>query len=558
MRYTQSFDSFLFEAKKKAKAEKIPHDNDRTVLLLDGTGSAGKSHTLREIGAKKPIKGETVGDKDYEVIALDDFFPISDDPEALKDPKEPANQARWRLEKQAGVPDEVIEWSKKTGQMGCDARGWRKMHEDANKERNAALEKIKGMKNPTKEKLYDVCKPWIDDDIELKKKLNKMNADEYKKELIKNHEGKIKENQKVVDETPNYSHPDMPEGEYPGRWYMAQQYKNSKSKKIVFDDVEPGITKFLPKGTVKPILLHSDPAKLERNIKSREKTEPRDPTGVFDDYLSKYEFTKEKPKEGEGDPGKPVTRAQMEKTLKSLTPEAGFSLSRVDDDYAKNWLKKSGMTDDGTYYMRLKKDYVDQYGNEKPVLVNSKEDGSHLKEFKKITSDEEERVQSGEKKVELTVKKGSEKEEEKAKEEIKKIDDAGSSKMFASIPEKIAKQIKDSEVTIPMPGGKKKSIQIETLMDFVPISLSDPEEQAMIKMQQLQYAKINNLRLEKGLKPLIDFDQWLERNIQLAKDNKEYQQRIKDKTLRSMKSKAVKENKHILTFESFLNEANFA
>ena len=139
------------------------------------------------------------------------------------------------------------------------------------------------------------------------------------------------------------------------------------------------------------------------------------------------------------------------------------------------------------------------------------------------------------------------------KEEIKTLDDAGATKMFAGVKTGMAQKLKDMKVTIAMPGGKKKSIQTETLMDFVPIDINDPEEQAMIKAQQMQYARINGLRIKLKLKELVPYEQWLKRNIELAKDNKDYQARIKAKTIRAMKPKKANEG-YVSTFDSFICE----
>ena len=107
MNYVYNFQTFhnkeLLTEAKKVKSDQL-QDNDRSVLLMDGTGSAGKSYTLKQVNAKKPNKGEEVGENDYEVIAKDDFFPAgnSDD---MTDPNDPVNKARWELDKKAGVPD---------------------------------------------------------------------------------------------------------------------------------------------------------------------------------------------------------------------------------------------------------------------------------------------------------------------------------------------------------------------------------------------------------------------------------------------------------------------
>jgi hypothetical protein len=396
-------ESFLFEA-KKSKKDKELDDNERSVLLMDGTGSAGKSFTLKEIGAKKPNKGDKLGPNDYEVIAKDDFFPHSDET-SYSDEKDPANQARWELDKKAGIPDEVIEWAKKTGNFACDAGGFKKMVQEATDSRKDALKKVEDLKTPDRKKMYEICKDWINSDPEWKEELSKMSDEDYKKSLVDYHKKKISSNEKEINEAPDYIHPDLPSGVDPSKWYMMQKYKNSTSKNVVFDDVDPDIMKMLPKGTVKPIILHSDPQSLASNISKREKEDPRDPTGVFNDYIDKYEFTKEKPKDGEGEPAKPITKAQMESTLKSLTRKSGLSLSAVDDDYIKDWLSRSGMKDDGTYYMKIRKSYLDRFGEDAPTLLNRKEDGSHLKTFKKLAENEEKRVAEGKKEVAPTVAK---------------------------------------------------------------------------------------------------------------------------------------------------------
>jgi hypothetical protein len=557
MKKLHTYESFLNEAKKSKKL----NSNERSVLLLDGTGSAGKSFTLKEIGAKKPNKGEKVGDDDYEVIAFDDYFPHGEGV-SMSDPKDPANQKRWQLEEEAGIPKEARDWAKKSGDFACNAAGYKKMFQDSANARTAILKKLKTVKNPTKEEVLKAAGEKIGNDGDMSKEdFDKLDPKEALKSLIDTQEKKIAYNQKIADETPDYKHPDMPEGEFGARWYMAQQYKKSTAKNVVFDDVEPNINKFLPKGTVKTVLLHSDPDKLGSNIASREKTDPRNPEYVFNDYLNKYEFVKEKPKDGEGDPGKPTTRAKMEKTLKGLTKSAGLSLSTVNDDYIKNWLSKAGMNDDGTYYMKVRGEYLKEVD---PILLNSDKDGDYLKKFKQIAEDEEKRVKDGEKKVEDS--------EEESQEEIKTIEDTGTSHLFSGIDPKVAKKMKEVKVNIRMPNRKIKSITIETLMDFVPIDPNDPEEKVMIKAQSVQYEGINEIRIKQKLKELIPFKKWLLRNVELAKDNKEYQARIKAKTLEKMnKAKAgakdaaktpvkvpVKESfktNHIHTFESFLNEA---
>ena len=537
MKYVRLFEQFIMEKKGSS-------DNGKVALLMDGTGSAGKSYTLKSIGGKKPKDGEDAGD-DYEVIALDDFFP-HDDNVAMSDPNDPANQKRWELEKAAGVPDEVIEWAKKNGEMASGAGDVKKMYQDSNKRRNAALKKLKALKDPTREDIRKAAGDYIGADGDMTTDdFEKKTPEEALKGLINSQESNIKDNDEFIKECPDYIHPDLKDGVYPGRWYMLQKYKTTPSKKVVFDDVTPEILQLLPKGAVKPVVLHSDPESLARNIKSREKKDPRDPRGVFDDYLTKYEFTKKKPSEKDGDPGKPVTREQMKKTLESLRPSDGLSLSKVDDEYIDGWLSRCGMADDGTYYMKMKDDYLDQFGGQEPVLLNSRDDGSQMEKLKEVAVEQEKKI-IGDNEV-----------EKDTKEEIKSIEDTTSKSLFRGMDPKIAKQIGDKEVPVAMPDDKKKVILTSTLMDFVPIDLKDPKEAAMVKAQEEMYTRINKMRIDNKLKPLIPFKEYIKRNIELAKDNKEYQARIKAKALKDMKSKANENMKYILTLEKYYAYKDF-
>jgi len=536
MKYLKLYEAFVNDFMINEKDSKY---NEKVALLMDGTGSAGKSYTLKSIGGKKPKEGEDAGD-DYEVIALDDFFP-HDVNVSMSDPNDLANQKRWKLEKAAGVPDEVIEWGKKNGEMASGAGDVKKMYQDSNKRRNATLKKLKALKNPTKEDIKNAASDYIGADGDMTTEdFEKKSPKEAIKELISKQESNISDNNKFIKECPDYIHPDLKKGVYPGRWYMQQQFKNTTSKKVVFDDVTPEILNLLPKGAVKPVVLHSDPASLARNIKSREEKSPRDPSAVFNDYITKYEFTNKKPSDKNGDPGKPVTREQMKKTLEGLRKSDGLSLSTVDDEYIENWLKKSGMSGNGTYYMKMKDDYLDQFGGQEPVLLNSRDDGSQMEKLKEVAAEQEKKI-IGDKEV-----------EKDAKEEIKDIKDTTSKSLFRGIDPKIVKKIEDKEFTVAMPDGKKKVILTSTLMDFVPIDLKDPKEAAMVKAQEEMYTRINKMRIDNKLKPLIPFKEYIKRNIELAKDNKEYQERIKAKALKDMKSKTNESLLKVKLYEEFV------
>jgi hypothetical protein len=536
-------ESLITEAKGKSKA---PKDSERTAIVLDGTSSAGKSYTAGNSGIKtktrwkKDDKGEYVKDKDgnfvrnevaddeYQTIALDDYWGSDD----LSNPDLPENQARWDLERNDPFyTKEELAFSKKWGDtfahIGKDYK-----------------EKIKEWKADAENQL----KTGKDGegkaiDVEKKKKEIKRYEDQLAEwpDPARNHPewDKAKENAKKKGQ-------EFREWE-PHRFYMQQEYKQSKSKNIMFDDISGDVSHFLPDGATKTVLLHAPMDKLVENIERREEKDGRDPRHVFDDYASKYQFTKEKPSDGNGQPGKPIKKAQIMAMLKKCQDKGKFKKSTIDDEWVESFAKDMGLDDDNaTYYMKVKDEYVKQ--NE-PIIVNAGEDNQKTFDtFKDVVKAEEERVKSGQKKVGDDLKKEGEK-------EIKTLEDAGAKKMFQGLDPKMVEDIKKQKVEIAMPGGKKKSIQRETLLDFVPIDNTDPEEQAMIKAQAAEYARISALREKEGLKKLIPFDEWLKRNLELAKDNKDYQARVKAKTLSKMKKakSAVKEN--VESFSSFLIES---
>ena len=111
-------------------------------------------------------------------------------------------------------------------------------------------------------------------------------------------------------------------------------------------------------------------------------------------------------------------------------------------------------------------------------------------------------------------------------------------------------------------GKKPKEIQLETLMDWLPVDINDPEEAPRIKVQELWYNKINNLRIDKKLKELIEYQVWLSKRIEKAlKNDKEYQERFKNRFKDDMKKpKPVKPEKaknegRLLDFKSFISES---
>ena len=487
----KNINQFLFEKRLVEAKDAGIKDNERTVVLLDGTSSAGKSYTLKQVKAKHSYDKTRTPD-DYEIIAIDDFVGF----EEMNDPNSDHNKRRWELEEEAGIPKEIRDWAKKVGEYACAVESIREMWQSATDRREKKLKELLAIKNPSEEELKE---------IEAQK-----NA--------------IKENKEFIKGIPaGKDHPEWRKAtkkgvEDPRIWYMAQQYKRSKSKGIVFDDVQTGINEFLPKGTVKNILLHAPINKLRDNLKTREESDPRDPSLVFNDYVTKYSATKNKPADAIGDT-RPITKEEMIKVLKSTKKESGFKLSEVDDNYIDQFIKDMGMEEDGTYYIKIKDEYLKK---NKPVLINSDDKGKFLEEFKTIVKEEDKRVKEGRKVV------GEENLKKQGEKEIKTEEDTDTLKLFSGIEEREIEIIKKSEVNIVIAPGKKKTIQLDTLMDFIPVDKNDPEEKAMIKAQSKQYVRINTFRIKNGLDELIPFEEWLERKIELAKDNIEYQERLEE------------------------------
>jgi len=137
-------------------------------------------------------------------------------------------------------------------------------------------------------------------------------------------------------------------------WYMAQEYKYGGWKKVIFDDIDDGILKYVP--NVKHVLLHAPIPILLSNIAGRPKEDARDVDMVLDQYLEKYEATTSKPSENIGDPNTILTKSGLEELLSKHT---------TDQKYIDNFIKKLGITGDGNYYIKAKN--IDP---NKTVLIN--------------------------------------------------------------------------------------------------------------------------------------------------------------------------------------------
>tara|TARA_R110000824_G_scaffold10056_2_gene44589 strand:- start:1454 stop:2320 length:867 start_codon:yes stop_codon:yes gene_type:complete len=141
-------------------------------------------------------------------------------------------------------------------------------------------------------------------------------------------------------------------------WYMAQEFIHGGWEKVIFDDISGDIKKYLPDVKFKHILIHAPLYTLFQNVGERNKKKKddfRDPKGVLKQYLEKYEATKSKPREEDGDPFTVLTRKSVKKMLLQ---------NNVDEKFTDDFIQKLGLKDDGDYYIKVKSG---QKGN---VLIN--------------------------------------------------------------------------------------------------------------------------------------------------------------------------------------------
>jgi hypothetical protein len=137
-------------------------------------------------------------------------------------------------------------------------------------------------------------------------------------------------------------------------WYMAQEYKHGGWKKVIFDDIDDGILKYVP--NVKHVLLHAPIPILLSNITAREEEDPRAIDEVLNQYLEKYEATTSKPSEDVGDPNNVLTKNGLEELLSQHT---------TDQKYIDDFIKKLGITGNSNYYIKARN--IDP---NKTVLIN--------------------------------------------------------------------------------------------------------------------------------------------------------------------------------------------
>lgn len=149
------------------------------------------------------------------------------------------------------------------------------------------------------------------------------------------------------------------EGTDPRLWYMAQEYKTGPWKKVIFDDIGNGITKYLPEIKHK-LLIHASIYILMRNIGGRNKSEDiknhRDPKNVLDQYLEKYEATTSEPDESIGDPTTEITKSGLKSLLMGQMNENEFP--EYTEEYINDFISKLGIEDDSMYWIRVKDNYL--------------------------------------------------------------------------------------------------------------------------------------------------------------------------------------------------------
>ena len=249
---------------------------DKQIVLLDGTSSAGKSHTLKHLNAVPYY--EATDPNQWVVIATDDFSGTGDG-----EGKE-GEERRLKLDHPS-----IRQWAKENGEAGIVSGLYRKDGKDV-------------PENP------------------------------YEDEYI--------------------------EGTDPRLWYIAQEIKTGPWKKIAIDDIGKDILKYFPDIKIKYILLHTPIYILLKNVSERNeraKNDPnyegdnRNPLDVLNQYTEKYEATKSKPNENEGDPTTVLTKGGLTK----LFQDNGLSEEDIDEV-----LNKLGITDDGDYYIKVKDSYL--------------------------------------------------------------------------------------------------------------------------------------------------------------------------------------------------------
>jgi hypothetical protein len=152
-------------------------------------------------------------------------------------------------------------------------------------------------------------------------------------------------------------------------WYMAQEFKHGGWQKVIFDDINNDIEKYVPNIKHK-LLIHSPIYIMLGNIKSRNELgdQPRNPKDVLNQYLERYEVTTSLPDPDIGDPTTDITK----KGLKTVLMDArSQKYPDYDEEYIDGFIDNMGVTNDNeTYWIKVK----DNYLSDDQVLINVGDD----------------------------------------------------------------------------------------------------------------------------------------------------------------------------------------
>lgn len=276
----------------------VEQADDKSVVLLDGTSSAGKSYLLKQMNAVPYY--ESKDPNQWVVIASDDFSGTGEEGRE-------GEERRLKLDH-----PNIRQWAKEKEDAGIVSGVYRENGETV-------------PENP------------------------------FEKEYVKGTDARL--------------------------WYVAQEIKTGPWKKIFVDTVDNQLQKYLPNVNFKEILLHTPIYLLVENVSKRNeiaKTDPnfkydsRDIEMVLEQYLGKYEATKERPSEKTGDPSTILTKKGLEGLLSKSTSNKKF----IDE-----FISKLGIVDDGQYYIKVKDNYLSP--NTQLINVDS-ERTVYLDKFKDI------------------------------------------------------------------------------------------------------------------------------------------------------------------------------
>jgi len=284
---------------------------DKIAVLFDGTSSAGKSYTAKQLNAV-PFH-EATDPNEWVVIDSDHFSGMGNDEEKRRLKLDHPNIRDWAKDFDSGIVSGLY---RKGGTENC----------------------IKDLEQSAKKEGREVNPS----DVE---KCKNIPENPYENEYI--------------------------EGTDPRVWYMAQEFKTGPWKKVIFDDIGNNIEKYVPNIKHK-LLIHSPTYVMLGNVgernKSDDKNHHRDPRIPLNQYLEKYEAVTSKPDESIGDPTTAITKDGL-KTM--LTDAMTETYPEYDEEYIDNFINDLGIKDDNTkYWVKVK----DNYLSDDQVLINVGDD----------------------------------------------------------------------------------------------------------------------------------------------------------------------------------------